>query len=71
MPKQKAIFATSNSKVGANKRIMLVIPTILTTIPLVPEMYLAAFSFMVKPWASAYFFISKVMAVPVSTIIRP
>ena len=33
-------------------------------------MYLAAFSFMVRPWASAHFFISKVMATPVLTIMR-
>ena len=43
---------------------MLVMPTILTAIPLVPQMYLATFSFTVKPWASAHFFVSRVMATP-------
>ena len=66
-----AMLATSNSKVGASKRVMLVMPTILTTVPLAPKIYLYAFSFMVKPWASAHFFISRVMAAPVPTIIRP
>ena len=50
---------------------MLVVPIILTAIPLVPEIYSATFSFLVKPWASAYFFVSKVMATPMSTIMRP
>ena len=66
-----ATFATSNSKVGTSNRVMLVVPTILTTVPLAPEMYSAAFSFIVKPWASAPSYISKVMASPVSTIMRP
>ena len=66
-----AIFATSSSKVGTSNRVMLVMPTILTAVPLVPEINSATFSFMVKPWVSAYFFISKVIATPVSTIMRP
>ena len=55
---------------GAKKRVMLVIPTILTAVQLVPEMYSATFSFTVKQWASAHFFVGKVMAMPVLTIIR-
>ena len=64
-------FVTSNSEVGASNRVMLAVPTILTTILLVPEMYLAAFSYMVKSWASTHFFVSKVMAAPMSIIMRP
>ena len=43
-----ATFATSRSKVGTSNRVMLVVPTILTAVPLVPEMYSATFSFTVK-----------------------
>ena len=43
----------------------------MTAILLAPEMYSAAFSFTVKLWSSAYFFVSKVMAIPMSTIMRP
>ena len=50
---------------------MLVVPIILTAVPLVPEIYSAAFSLTGSPWASIYFLVSKVMAAPVSTIRRP
>ena len=66
-----ATFFTSISKVGASNRVMLVIPTILTAVPLSPDIYLAAFSFTVRLWASAHFFVSRVMATPVLTIMRP
>ena len=56
---------------GASNRVILVIPTILTAVPSAPEIYSAAFSFTVRPWISAYFFVSRVMATPVSTIMRP
>ena len=59
------------SRVGASKRVILVVPIIQTTVPLVPEMYLAAFSFIVKSLGSAYFLVNSMMAAPVSTIIRP
>ena len=71
MPSQMASFVTSSSKVGASNRVMLVIPTILTTILLAPGIYSAAFSFMVRPWVSAHFFVGKVMATTVPTIMRP
>ena len=66
-----AMFATSSSKVGASNRVMLVMPIILTTVLLAPKIYSATFSFTVRPWASAYFFVSRVMAVPMLTIMRP
>ena len=50
---------------------MLVIPIILTTVQLAPEIYSAAFSLTGSPWASAHFLVSKVMAALVSTIRRP
>ena len=53
------------------KRVMLIVPTILTTVPLACEIYLAAFSFIVKLWASAHFFVSRVIATPVLIIIMP
>ena len=62
---------TSSSSVGPSERVMLVVPTILMDVQLVPEIYLAAFSFTVRLWESAYFFVIRVMAAPVSTIIRP
>ena len=65
------MLATSNFRVGASKRGMLVVPTIKTTVQLAPKMYSAIFFFMVKLWASAYFFIISVMAAPMSAIIRP
>ena len=46
-------------------------PMILTAISLVHEMYLAAVSFTVRLLASAYFFVGRMMAAPVSTIMRP
>ena len=64
-------FDTSVSRVGASKRVILVVPMILTTVPLAPEMYSAAFSLTGSPWASAYFLVSRVMAMPVLTIRRP
>ena len=50
---------------------MLVVPIILTAVPLAPEIYSAGFTLTGSPWASAHFLVSKVMAAPVSTIRRP
>ena len=66
-----AMLDTSSSRVGTSKRVMLVMPTILMEVLLAPEIYSATFSFIVRPWASVYFFIRRVMAIPMSTIIRP
>ena len=65
-----AVFTTSSSNVGARKRVMLVVLTILTAVPLAPKKYLATFSFIVRPWASAHYLVSRVMALPILTIIR-
>ena len=43
---------------------MLVVPIILTAVPLAPEIYSAAFSLTGSPWVSAHFLVSKVMAAP-------
>ena len=44
-----AMLAMYSSNVGTSKRVMLVVPTILTEVPLVPKMYSATFSFTVRP----------------------
>ena len=62
---------TFSSSVGASKRVMLVVPTILIDVPLVHEIYMATFSLTARLWSSTHFFISLVMVAPVSTIFVP
>ena len=71
MPEQMARLALSTSKVGTNRIDMLVMPTFYANTLLAPKVYLHAFYSMIKPCIAIHFFISNVIAAPVSTIMRP
>ena len=65
-----ATLVLSNSKVGTSSTGILIVAKTYTAIPFIHEMYSDAFSFMLTARVSAYFFISSMMATPMSAIIR-
>ena len=62
---------TSSSSVGDSWTIMEHVPTMSTGAPLPPVMLIPETGVTVRPWISAHLQVTRVMEVPVSTIIAP